>query len=146
LGQVDAFTDRDVDSVLNGLCKAFGRESARDVSVVEGKDFGHIYALLHIWKHLKIGTILKQKARARGYKFDMEAHIRLMVFNRLSDPCSKLALLEWIEGVYLPGIDPEKVEYHHLLRAMDWLIEQKESVEKAIADEMLTLFDTEVDL
>jgi transposase len=146
LGQVDAFTDRDVDSILNGLCKAFGRQSARDVCVVEGKDFGHIYALLHIWKHLKIGTILKQKAHARGYKFDMEAHIRLMVFNRLSDPCSKLALLEWIEGVYLPGIDPEKVEYHHLLRAMDWLIEQKEAVEKAIADEMLTLFDTEVDL
>ena len=56
LGQVDAFTDRDVDSMINGLCKAFGRTSARDVSVIEGKDFGHLYALLQIWKHLAEGT------------------------------------------------------------------------------------------
>ena len=146
LGQLDAFRERDVDGILNGLCKVFGRTSAKDVTVTAGRDFGHIYALLEIWKHLKIGTILKQKARARGYKFDMEAHIRLMVLNRLCDPCSKLGLLEWIQGVYLPGIDADKVEYHHLLRAMDWLIEQKEGIEKEIAHEMLTLFDTEVDL
>jgi transposase len=146
LGQLDAFSDRDVDGIINGLCKVFGRTSAKDVTVATGRDFGHIYALLQIWRHLKISTILKQKAHTRGYKFDMEAHIRLMVLNRLSDPCSKLALLEWIQGVYLPGIDPDKVEYHHLLRAMDWLIEKKEVIEKEIAEEMLTLFDQEVDL
>ena len=73
------------------------------------KDFGHIYALLQFWKHLKSGTILHQKARRRGYKFDMEAHIRLLVLNRLCDPCSKFPPLEWVQGVYLPGIDPEQV-------------------------------------
>lgn len=146
LGQLDAFSDKDVDGIINGLCKVFGRISAKDITVATGRDFGHVYALLEIWKHLKIGTILKQKARARGYKFDMEAHIRVMVLNRLCDPCSKLGLLEWLQGVYLPGIDPDKVEYHHLLRAMDWLIEQKEVIEKQIAEQMLTLFDQEVDL
>jgi transposase len=146
LGQLDAFSDKDVDGILNGLCKIFGRTSTKDITVASGRDFGHIYALLEIWKQMRIGTILKQKARARGYKFDMEAHIRLMVLNRLCDPCSKLALLEWIQGVYLPGIEAEKVEYHHLLRAMDWLIDQKEAIEKGIANELLTLFDQEVDL
>jgi len=146
LGQLDAFTDRDVDGIINGLCKVFGRTGAKDVTVTNGRDFGHIYSLLEIWKNLKIATILKQKAKARGHKFDLEAQIRLLVFNRLCDPCSKLALLEWIQGVYLPGIDPEQVEYHHLLRAMDWLIEQKEEIEKEIADQLLTLFETEADL
>ena len=146
LGQLEAFSDRDVDGIINGLCKVFGRTSAKDVTVAAGRDFGHVYALLQIWKHLKIGTILKEQARRRGYKFDMEGHIRLMVLNRLCDPCSKLALLEWIQGVYLPGVDPDRVEYHHLLRAMDWLIGQKEAIEKEIAERMLTLFDTEVDL
>lgn len=146
IGQVDAFSEKDVDGIINGLCKVFGRQSGKEVTVATGRDFGHIYALLEIWKHLKIGTILKQKARARGYKFDMESHIRLMVLNRLCDPCSKLGLLEWLQGVYLPGIDPDEVEYHHLLRAMDWLIGQKEAIEKEIADQMLTLFDTEADL
>jgi transposase len=146
LGQLEAFSDKNVDGIINGLCKVFGRTSGKEVSVLEGKDFGHIYALLEIWKHMKIGAILRQKARARGYKFDMEAHIRLMVLNRLSDPCSKLGLLEWIQGVYLPGIDADRVDYHHLLRAMDWLIEQKEAIEKEIADQLVTMFDTEVDL
>jgi len=68
---------------------------------------------------LSIGTILAKKARARGYRFDMEGHIRLMVMNRLSDPCSKLGLRERIQGVYLPGVDVGQVEYHHLLRAME---------------------------
>jgi len=146
LGQLDAFSDKDVDGIINGLCKIFGRQSAKDVTVATGRDFGHIYALLAIWRHLKIGAILKKKAQSRGYKFDMEAHVRLMVLNRLCDPCSKLALLEWIQGVYLPGIEGDKVEYHHLLRAMDWLIDQKEAIEKEIANQMLTLFDQEVDL
>jgi len=146
LGQVDAFREQDVDGIINGLCKVFGRQCAKDVGVTKGRDFGHIYALLQIWKHLKIGTILREKARRRGYKFDMEAHVRLLVLNRLCDPCSKLGLLEWIQGVYLPGIDPNEVAYHHLLRAMDWLIEEKEAIEKEIAERFLTLFDQEVDL
>ena len=146
LGQVDAFSEKDVDGIINGLCKVFGRQSAKDVVVSSGRDFGHIYALLGIYKELKIGTILKEKARARGFKFDMEEHIRVMVLNRLCDPCSKLALLEWIQGVYLPGIDPEGMEYHHLLRAMDWLIEQKEAIEQEVAESFLGLFGQEVDL
>jgi len=146
LGQVDNLTDRDVDNVINGLCKAIGRPSSSDTTLECAWDFGHVFALLGIWKHLKIGTLLKQKAEKTGQSFDLEAHIRLMVLNRLCDPTSKLGLLQWLEGVYLPGIHRDEVEYHHLLRAMDWLIEHKEELEKKIANRILTLFDREVDL
>ena len=50
---------------------------------------------------------------------DVEALLRVMVFNRLSDPASKLGVLRWLETVYLPGVDREKVTHQHLLRAMD---------------------------
>ena len=146
LGQVDNITDRDVDNIINGICKAIGRPSSSETNLECAWDFGHVFALLGIWKHLKIGTILKQKAEKTGQSFDLEAHIRIMVMNRLCDPTSKLGLLQWLEGVYLPGINRNEVEYRHLLRAMDWLIEQKEELEKKIANRILTLFDREVDL
>lgn len=146
LGQVDSLTGRDVDNIINGICKAIGRPTSQDASLEFARDFGHVFALMEIWKHLKIGTILKQKAKDTGYAFDLEEHIRLMVINRLCDPTSKLGLLQWLEGVYLPGIKRDEVEYQHLLRAMDWLIDQKEELEKKIANRLLTLFNRDLDL
>jgi len=146
LGQVEKLTDRDVDNIINGVCKAIGRPTERETTLECAWDFGHVFALVEIWKELKIATILRQKADRRGRSFDLEAHIRLMVINRLCDPRSKLALLEWLEGVYLPGLDREKIDYHHLLRAMDWLIEHKQDIELKVANRLLTLFDQEVDL
>jgi transposase len=146
LGQVDRITDRDVDNIINGICKAIGRPAATDASLECAWDYGHVFALLEIWKQLKIGTILKQKAKETGQTFDLEAHIRLMVVNRVCDPTSKLGLLQWLEGVYLPGLNRDEVEYHHLLRAMDWLIDHKEEIEKKVANRLLTLFHQELDL
>jgi len=146
LGQVEKLTDRDVDNIINGVCKAIGRPTEKETTLECAWDFGHVFALIEIWKELKIATILRHKADRRGQSFDLEAHIRLMVINRLCDPRSKLALLEWLQGVYLPGLDREKIDYHHLLRAMDWLIEHKEEIELEIANRLVTLFDQQVDL
>lgn len=44
-----------------------------------------------------------------------------MVFNRLYPPDSKLGILRWMDTVAMPAM-PEKVEHHHLLRAMDVLM------------------------
>jgi transposase len=72
--------------------------------------------------------------------------VRLMVVNRVCDPCSKLALLEWLDGVHFPGYEESRPSYHHLLRAMDRLIATKEKAEPAIARKFLSLFDQQVDL
>jgi transposase len=146
LGQVDKLTDRDVDNIISGVCKAIGRPTDKETALECAWDFGHVFALIEIWKELKVATILKQKADRSAQSFDLEAHIRLMVINRLCDPRSKLAVLEWLQGVYLPGLDREKIDYHHLLRAMDWLIEHKQEIELKIANRLVTLFDQEVDL
>lgn len=52
--------------------------------------------------------------------------VRLMVINRICDPCSKLALLDWMEEVHVPGFVEKKPSYHHFLRAKDRLITVKE--------------------
>ena len=146
VGRMDRFRPQDVDSIIQGLLRVFGRPSAKDTEVLEGKDFGHIYALEEIWKKVGLCEILSRHAAQRGHEFDLAGHVKLMVFNRLCDPCSKLSLLEWAQGVHVPGLDTSKLEYHHLLRAMDWLLERKEAIEKEVALRVLTLFDGQPDL
>ena len=80
----------------------------------------------------------------RPYLQLVEALVRLMVFNRLSDPTSKLSVLRWLETVYLPGVDRTKVTHQHLLRAMDMLCEQKEALEEAVGELLLPLLDQEL--
>jgi hypothetical protein len=63
----------------------------------------------------------------------MEPLVRVMVINRLCDPCSKLALLRWLERVYVPGVDTAAVTHQHLLRAMDALIAHQAALEAHLA-------------
>jgi hypothetical protein len=125
-GNIERFKERDIDNIVDGLCKAFGRPPLSGGAVplgvdniTQALDYGHLHAILHLWKELKWTQAIMEEARAAGHEFDLVAHLKTMVANRLLDPTSKLALLDWLEGVYLPGVDRSGIEYHHLLRAMD---------------------------
>jgi len=147
LGPADKFLERDVDSLINGLLKAKGitiyeLESEADST----KSFGQIWALLHLWKELKISQIIARCKRAVNTEFDLEKHIQSLVFNRLDDPSSKLKLLTWLDTVYIPGIKVEEIRYEYLLRAMDFLISNKERIEDAIAKQMLNMFNSDLRL
>jgi len=54
-----------------------------------------------------------------------------LVVNRICDPCSKLALLDWLESVWYQGAG--QPSYHHLLRAMDRLLSVKDAAEPLLA-------------
>ena len=77
---------------------------------------------------------------------DVEQLIRVMVLNRLSDPCSKLGVLRWLETVALPGLDRAEITHPNLFRAMDSLIEHKDALEKELASTLLPLFSTEMEV
>ena len=149
LGNVDDLSGGKVDRLIDGLLRAVGRPVAEEPGEVEipaALDFGSVWAIVGVWQQLRIGTILKEKAAASRREFDLEAHIRLMVVNRLCDPRSKLGLLTWLEGVWVPGIDREAVTYDNLLRAMDFLIGQKEAIEREVFESLRTLFDEELEM
>ncbi|MFP4474642.1 MAG: hypothetical protein ACLFOY_03725 [Desulfatibacillaceae bacterium] len=89
LGQVASIKEKDVDNIINGLCRAVGRPTAEDIDMEYAHDFGHIWAIVQIWKHLKIGFFLERRARQSGATFDLAQHILLMCANRLCDPRRK---------------------------------------------------------
>lgn len=98
-------------------------------------DFGHVHAVGGVWDRLGFGKALDQAGISGSAKFEASGLVRMLVVNRVCDPCSKLALLDWLDSVYYDG--KEKPSYQHLLRAMDHLIEVKDKAEPLIAKRLL---------
>ncbi len=51
-------------------------------------------------------------------QFDAERLLRVMVFNRLCDPESKLGILRWLEGSRVTEVVADEVTHQHLLRTI----------------------------
>jgi transposase len=74
----------------------------------------------------------------------VEQAIRVMAFNRLCDPESKLGVLRWLQTVSMPGIDVAKLSHQHLLRSMDALMDHQQAVDDCVAQLLRPLIDEDL--
>lgn len=114
--------------------------------VIDAWSYGAVYVLEQIWKRLGIVRIISEKASARKLGFDVERALFAMVANRACAPCSKLYCWEqWLrEDVRIEGTGGLKL--HQLYRAMDFLEENKDAIEKEIYFWVSDLLNLAVDL
>jgi transposase len=142
LGRVDQLEDGSLDALIRGLSRVAGREVQEKVKVEfqSALSYGDVFALHAIWKDLGFDRALGRALRSGKRQIDVEALVRAMVFNRLCAPNSKLGVLRWLGTVAMPAM-PEKVEHHHLLRAMDALMDHADRVESELAKQIRPLVD-----
>jgi len=137
---------------VEGMIDAFKRffkiedRAPEPASPEISQDFGATFAIFRIWEKLGWTKIIEKYLGGRRFDFDVIANLKVLVANRLLDPMAKLHILDWMEGVCFPGIDRGQIDYNHLLRAMDFLIEHKSELEPRLASPMLNLFDGALDL
>lgn len=155
LGRVDQLKDSDVTTLVNGLLRVAKRPTLKDLErgiSAETTTFepalglGDVWAATSIWKELGLSQVIGQRAKRTRHQIALEKLIRLMVINRLSDPASKLGVLRWLETVWLPDVSQEEVTHQQLLRAMDFLVDQKEILEARLAETALPLFESKMDV
>jgi len=113
------------------------------VSFDAARDFGDVYTLTEMWNALGFDG-LRAVFRPTRHSIDVEALIRVMVFNRLCDPDSKLGVLRWLETVALPGTSLQAIDHQHLLRAMDALVDHKAEVDNVMASLLRPLVDQDL--
>lgn len=137
LGPLDKLGGETLRKLGKGFLRAAGDVSPEtpEAQLLCASDFGHVHAVGGVWDHLGLSEALNQAGIAGSASFSASALIRLLVVNRVCDPCSKLALLGWLDSVHYS--DDEKPSYHHLLRAMDRLGEVKDKAEPLIARRLL---------
>ncbi len=151
LGRLDQI-NTELNSVISGLLRVTGQSPAAlpiappvapTVSFEAARDFGDVWALTELWNSLGFDRLRGVFRRTR-HAIDVEALIRVMVFNRLCDPDSKLGVLRWLQTVTLPGVALESIDHQHLLRAMDALVEHKDAVDGVMTGLLRPLVDQDL--
>jgi len=149
LGRIDQL-NTELKSVISGLQRVTGQTpvvaapvAPPTLSFESARDFGDVWTLTELWNALGFDG-LRRVFRNTRHSIDVEALIRVMVFNRLCDPDSKLGLLRWMEAVALPGTSLQAIDHQHLLRAMDALVDHKAAVDNVMASLLRPLVDQDL--
>ena len=146
LGRLDQMGDS-MRSMHDGLSRLLGLDVGQTTcngtaGFESSRALGDIWALTQLWEGLglhRLGAAFRQSSR---HRVDLEALLRVMVFNRLCDADSKLGVLRWVQTVSFPGLEGvEKITHQQLLRTMDALIEHQALLEDALVEATKPLID-----
>lgn len=145
LGRLEA--GGEVDTLIASLQRARGIVpvvSAFDsLRFTDSRHAGDIWALSELWRSLGFDDLATSWRHSKT-EVDVLTCLRLMVFNRLCDPGSKLGVLRWLETVALPAGSGVVSERQHLLRAMDVLDEHSDKLGNRLATLMRPLIDQDL--
>jgi transposase len=146
LGRIDEAGGQ-LDSLLAGLLRAKGKPvvgtGAPQVRFESALTLGDVWALDSLWHELGFDGLAGVFRRAR-FTTPVEQALRVMVFNRLCDPESKLGVLRWLQTVSMPGVDADRLSHQHLLRSMDALMDHQEAVDDCVAQLLRPLIDQDL--
>ena len=106
---------------------------------------GGTWLLDGLWKRLGIAETLQRLLSQRHYQTPVERHLFAMVANRALAPSSKLAIETWVgQQVYVDGLS--QVDVHQLYRAMDFLLEAADAIQREVYWRIANLFNLDVDV
>jgi len=147
-GREDQLDRAAVERLAGSLGRLLGQEpagAAPELCYAGSAAFGGTYLLDQLWQRLGIGAILTgQLARTRRDACT-ERVLFALVANRALDPSSKLAAAHWAgRKAWIDGL-PQTTD-DACYRAMDWLYQARDAVEKEIFGQVASLLNLEVDL
>lgn len=128
----------EIEAELAGL-------GADDLVAERSLPFGSSYVLDRLWKRLELDEMLGELLRERDYGIDIERLLFALVANRALEPRSKLSMERWV-GSRVWIEDLPEVQVHQLYRAMYFLIDHAEEIQKTVFFSTASLLNLEVDL
>ena len=138
-----------VDSLLAGLLRAKGLPASAaappQLEFDSALSFGDVWALEQLWHELGFDNLAGVFHKAR-FTTAVEHALRVMVFNRLCDPESKLGVLRWLQTVHMPSVDTAALTHQQLLRSMDALMDHQSAVDGVVAGLLRPLVDQDMSL
>jgi hypothetical protein len=114
---------------------------------LESRPMGGAWVLDHLWRRLGVGQAIVGVAGSRRVTPLVERLLFCLVANRALAPMSKLAALEWAQNdTWLPGVGELGSDPQLLYRAMDFLLDCDEQVQREVFFAVADLLNLEVDL
>jgi hypothetical protein len=119
--------------------------AADGLEFAESRPLGGTWVLDALWERLGIGPAMRGLLKGRRLDPAAERVLFALTANRALAPSSKLAAARWAsEDVLIAGL-PETSD-DACYRAMDWLLEIRQALEKAVFDRAAEVLGLEVDL
>lgn len=118
-----------------------------ELAFLEAKPLGGGYVLDCLWRRLGIDEAIVRLARRRRVTPAVERLLFALVANRALAPSSKRAALEWAaEDVCLPGVGALGGDPQVFYRAMDFLLDCDEEIQREVFFSVANLLNLEVDV
>jgi hypothetical protein len=119
--------------------------AAEGLEFAESRPLGGTHVLDALWERLGIGPAMRELLKGRRLDPSAERVLFALTANRALAPSSKLAAARWAsEDVLVTGL-PQTTD-DACYRAMDWLLEIWEQLERQVFDRASELLGLEVDL
>ncbi len=127
--------------------QALAAQAPEELRFLGSRPMGGAWVLDHLWRRLGVGAALGRVAERRRVTPAVERLIFCLVANRALAPMSKLAALEWAQrDAWLPGVGELGSDPQVFYRAMDFLLECDEEVQREVFFAVADLLNLEVDL
>lgn len=140
IGSIERFLPEDLERVV-----ADGSFEKLVGEFVGAKRLGETHALDGVWHKLGLPGVLGKLVQERDFAAPIERLLFALVAQRAINPGSKLAVEAWVrDEAYIAGL-PE-VEVQQLYRAMDFLLEAHDAVQREVYRKVSNLFNLEVDV
>lgn len=148
LGREDQLEPSYVQSIINALSAVIGQAPSNASSSFDfhaSRELGGVWLLEALWQRLGIAKVIKELVKDRQFVTPIERLCFAMVAGRILSPGSKLSLEHWVsQKAFIKGL--EAVDVHNLYRAMDFLIESNDELQKAVFTEVARSTNLDVDL
>jgi hypothetical protein len=119
--------------------------AAEGLEFTESRPLGGTWALDALWQQLGIGPAMRELLKGRRLDASAERVLFALTANRALAPSSKLAAARWAnEDVLVTGLPATTDDACY--RAMDWLLQIREALEKRVFDRAAEVLGLEVDL
>jgi transposase len=119
--------------------------SSEPLEFVRSRSAGGAYLLKALWDRVNIGNSMAKAIDARNFTAPIENALFAMVANRALAPSSKLAIEQWAANEVYLGTK-EQLQVQHFYRAMDFLLEHADRIQKEVFWSTASLLNLTVDL
>jgi len=154
LGNINNFKNHDILNLIEGLMRIFQLNKyclTEDIEILESLTYGPIMVWQKLWQKMNLSRLIGQimKQRRTAVSIEVEKYVQLMVVNRCTEPLSKLGVTRWFSTTCykeLQDFSELPLDANYFYRSMDYLIEIKDELEKAIYERLQNLFSVNVKL
>lgn len=134
----------------NNLVPKHLKVNVHKVRIQHMRDFGDVYLGLTLWRALGLDQLLEQRMAQSKEQVPWPLVGTILALARFCEPSSELHIADtWYRRTALDdllGVGAQQVNEDRLYRGLDFVLPQKEAIEKLLKERFATMFDAKFDL